>query len=72
MTKGGPTGEVAFVVDDVDAEAERMDALGVEILSRPLDRPWGHRTLYVLDPDGHVVEFAQEIPREHPRTGDRP
>ncbi len=27
------------------------------------DRPWGHRTLHVLDPDGHVVEFAQEIPR---------
>ena len=72
VTEGGPTGEVAFVVEDVDAEAQRMDALGIEILSRPVDRPWGHRTLYVLDPDGHLVEFAQEIPRERPRAEEEP
>ncbi|HEX2090589.1 MAG TPA: VOC family protein [Actinomycetota bacterium] len=67
VTEGGPTGEVAFVVDDVNAEAERLAAAGVRILTPPTDRPWGHRTLYVLDPDGHVVELAQEIPRESPR-----
>ncbi len=67
VTEGGPTGEVAFVVDDVDAEAARLSSAGVRILSPPVDRPWGHRTLYVLDPDEHVVEFAQEIPRERPR-----
>ncbi len=71
VTEGGPTGEVAFVVDDVDAEAGRMEAAGVEILSRPVDRPWGHRTLYVLDPEGLVVELAQEIPRERPRVVER-
>ncbi len=68
VTEGGPSGEVAFVVEDVDAEAERMRAAGVRVLSDPVDRAWGHRTLYVLDPDDHVVEFAQEIPREHPRV----
>lgn len=60
---GGPAVEVVFLVDDVDAEAERLRAAGAEVLAGPVDRPWGHRTLHVLDPDGQVVEFAQEIPR---------
>ena len=68
-TEGGPAGEVLFLVDDVDAEAERLRRTGVEIIARPVDRPWGHRTLHVLDPDGFVVELAQEIPRERPRHG---
>ncbi len=63
----GPAGEVLFLVDDVDAEAERIRRLGARIISGPADRPWGHRTLHVLDPDGFVVELAQEIPRQRPR-----
>lgn len=70
VSDGGPSGEVAFVVDDVDAEATRLAAAGVRILSRPVDRPWGHRTLYFLDPDEHVVEFAQEIPRQQRREAE--
>ncbi|MGH2571912.1 MAG: VOC family protein [Actinomycetota bacterium] len=71
-TQGGPAVEVAFLVERVDEEAARLRGAGVKILSGPVDRPWGQRTLHVLDPDGHVVEFAQEIPREQPRpeTGD--
>jgi lactoylglutathione lyase len=57
-------GEVLFLVDDVDGEAERLRAAGVEILTGPLDRPWGHRTVHLLDPDGLVIELAQEIPRQ--------
>lgn len=60
---GGPAGEVVFVVEDVDAEGERLAALGVPVLMPPTDRPWGHRTLHLADPDGHVVELAQEIAR---------
>jgi len=55
-----PCGEIAFVVD-VDDEAGRLRAAGVEILTGPIDRPWGQRTLHVADPDGHVVEFAQQL-----------
>ena len=40
-TEGGPAGEVLFIVDDVDAEAERLRGLGVECRSGPVDRPWG-------------------------------
>jgi lactoylglutathione lyase len=66
---GGPAGEVLFLVEDVDAEAERLGGLGVEFLSGPVNRPWGHRTLHLLDPDGFVVELAQKIPRLLPRHG---
>lgn len=62
-----PTGalasEILILVDDVDAEATRLRAAGAEILSGPQDRPWGHRTVHVAGPDGHVVEFAEDIPR---------
>jgi lactoylglutathione lyase len=61
---GRPGGEVVFLVGDVDAEAERLRAAGATILKGPLDRPWGHRTVHVEDPDGFVVELAVEIPRQ--------
>ena len=59
-----PGGEVVFLVADVDAEAERLRAAGATILAGPVDRVWGHRTLHVEDPDGFVVELAEEIPRQ--------
>lgn len=60
----GPAGETLFLVPDVDAEAERLRHAGATILSGPSDRPWGHRTVHLRDPDGNVVELAQEIPRQ--------
>jgi lactoylglutathione lyase len=63
----GAGGEVVVPVDDVDAYAERLTAAGVPLLSGPADRPWGHRTVHVADPDGFVVEFAEEIPRARGR-----
>jgi lactoylglutathione lyase len=65
-----PGGEVVFLVEDVDAEAERLRGAGVTVLRGPVDRVWGHRTLHVEDPDGFVVELAQEIPRQ-PAEGRR-
>ncbi len=56
-----PCGEIGFLVDDVDAEAERLKGLGVEVLSGPVDRPWRERTLHIADPDGNVIEFAQKL-----------
>ena len=48
-------------VDDVDAEAERLTALGVKLLNGPSDRPWGIRTLLFADPDGHLWELAEVL-----------
>jgi lactoylglutathione lyase len=56
-----PCGEIAFVVDDVDDEARRLQAAGATILTGPVDRPWRQRTLHVADPDGNVVEFAENL-----------
>ena len=45
-------------VEDVDDEARRLQALGVELEAPPLDHePWGMRTVYVRDPEGNLVEF---------------
>src|SRR5438128_5817707 len=70
-TQRGPAGEILFLVEDVDAEAERLRGLGVEFLSGPADRPWGHRTLHLLDPDGFVVELAYNMLRLLPPHGCR-
>lgn len=46
---------IAFTVDDVDAEHERLLGLGVQVLEPPTTRPWGARNLVVADPDGNRV-----------------
>jgi len=63
----GAGGEVVVMVADADACGARLTAAGVPVLSGPADRPWGHRTVHVADPDGFVVEFAQEVPRARQR-----
>jgi lactoylglutathione lyase len=63
----GPAAEVVFLVDDVDAHARRLAAAGASIISGPADRPWGHRTVHLQDPDAFIVELAQEIPRRRRR-----
>jgi lactoylglutathione lyase len=63
----GPTVANVFLVSDVDAEAKRLESLGISILAGPEDRLWGHRTVHIFDPDENIVEFAQEIPRSTPR-----
>jgi lactoylglutathione lyase len=56
-----PCGEIGFIIDDVDTQAERLRGLDVEILTGPIDRPWGERTLHIADPDGNIIEFAQKL-----------
>lgn len=67
MGTDGPSMEIVLLVANVDAEAGRLEKAGVQLLSGPVDRAWGHRTIHFYDPDRHVVEFAQEIPRQAPR-----
>ncbi len=45
-------------VDDVDATCARLTASGVDLLSGPIDRPWGIRTASFRDPAGHIWEIA--------------
>jgi uncharacterized protein len=57
---GVPRAEVYLVVDDPDAAHARAVAAGARSLSPVVPREWGHRAGYLLDPDGHVIAFAQE------------
>jgi lactoylglutathione lyase len=50
-------------VEDADAVCADLASRGVTLLSGPIDRAWGHRTASFSDPDGHIWEIAQSIPR---------
>ncbi|KUL39040.1 VOC family protein [Actinoplanes awajinensis] len=50
---------VAFVVDDLDAEQDRLRAEGVELTLPIREEPWGERLLLVTDPNGVVYELVE-------------
>lgn len=56
-----PAFELGFKVDDVDAVHRELTSQGVPGAVAPTDRPWGQRTAYLRDPDGHLVELAQDL-----------
>jgi lactoylglutathione lyase len=60
-----PQAEIAFFVEDPDAEHDRLRDASVAILAQPTDRPWGERTLHVSDADGNVIELTR---RKHGST----
>ena len=55
--------EIGFKVADVDIAYERLVGAGAAPAVEPGTRPWGQRTAYVRDPDGHLVELAQDLAR---------
>lgn len=44
-----------FECADVDAEYERLTALGIEFTETPTDRPWLWRQAYLKDPNGNKI-----------------
>lgn len=54
--------ELGFKVEDCDAAYEDLVSGGATRAVPPTDRAWGQRTAYVRDPDGHLVELAQDLP----------
>lgn len=63
IMSGAGRGAVAieFEVADVDAEYERLKALGVIFVKPPQTHPWGARSFWFLDPDGNIVDFFGKI-----------
>lgn len=57
-----PGFELGFKVENVDAAYAELLAKGAPPVTAPTDRPWGQRTAYVRDPDGHLIELAQAVP----------
>jgi catechol 2,3-dioxygenase-like lactoylglutathione lyase family enzyme len=57
-----PAGVVVGIeVDQVDDFYRELTARGVEPMDTPEDRPWGVRSFYVADPDGHQLEFERPL-----------
>jgi catechol 2,3-dioxygenase-like lactoylglutathione lyase family enzyme len=61
--EAGARFQLTIWVDDADAVCAELAARGVELLNGPMNRQWGMRTASFSDPDGHIWEVAQELPR---------
>ena len=57
---------LAVFVDDADAAHERYRTAGAEIVDELKTQPWGLRGFTVRDPDGNLVDVAQQV---HSPTG---
>ncbi len=46
---------LAFTVEDIYAEYQRLLDMGVEIIEKPTPRPWGAINMSFYDPDRNVI-----------------
>jgi catechol 2,3-dioxygenase-like lactoylglutathione lyase family enzyme len=59
--RAGATAFLTAFTDDVERLHADLSARGVAFFQPPTDQPWGMRTAYFKDPDGHVWELAQAL-----------
>lgn len=60
----GPAGQgvlLVFVVDDLDAEFARIEALGAAVVTPPETEPWGERFCQFRDPNGLIWQLVQWV-----------
>ncbi|OBH91226.1 VOC family protein [Mycobacterium sp. E2733] len=55
---------VEFMVDDVDAEYERLHQRVTDVVAQPTTMPWGNRALLLRDPDGNLVNLFTPVTDE--------
>lgn len=48
---------IEFLVDDVDAEFERLRGTLDDVVLEPTTMPWGNRSTLFRDPDGNLVNL---------------
>ena len=61
-SQAAPGFELGFKVPDVDAAYAEVLAGGASPVTEPTTRSWGQRTAYVRDPDGYLIELAEDPP----------
>jgi catechol 2,3-dioxygenase-like lactoylglutathione lyase family enzyme len=54
-----PGFHVEIDVSDLDEMYRRLAATDLQPSSLPRDRPWGERTINLVDPDGYVLELQE-------------
>jgi predicted enzyme related to lactoylglutathione lyase len=55
------TAIIEFIVDDVDAEYERLRGQLSEVVMAPTTMPWGNRSLLFRDPEGNLVNLFAPV-----------
>lgn len=55
---------IEFLVENVDADYERIKDLTSEIVQKPTTMPWGNRSLLFRDPDGNLINFFTPVSPE--------
>ena len=55
---------VEFLVDDVDAQYERLRGSVGDVVTAPTTMPWGNRALMFRDPDGNLVNLFTPVTEE--------
>jgi len=58
---GIPRCELYFSVNNPDDFYDYALQQMIPVISPPENRDWGHRVVYLQDPDGHMIAFATEI-----------
>lgn len=54
-----------FSVDDLDEFYKLLSSQGVAFINEPTDQPdWGIRVFHLRDPDGNLLEFMMDMPKE--------
>ena len=48
---------MAFTVEDIEKEYEKVLALGARIIEVPTRRPWGAIKMSFYDPDNNIIFF---------------
>ena len=50
---------LAFTVDDIEKEYQKVLDLGAEVIEGPTARPWGAVNMSFYDPDRNIIYFRQ-------------
>lgn len=48
---------LAFTVNDIDVKYQKLLAMGVEVIEKPTQRPWGAVNMSFCDPDRNIIYF---------------
>ena len=57
----GHSSMLTIQVENVDAEAKRLEGLGISLNTEPTDQPWGIRTITFVDPTGQLWELSHSL-----------
>lgn len=56
---------LAINVENVDATYKELSGKGIQFINEPTDMTgWGLRGVHLRDPEGNLLEFWSELPRE--------